>query len=99
MNLFKNLFDKEHFNAFVWLLVALAFALLVALDFHGVQYIGSWAGSLGKLGTGAAAGLVIAKAQVRTNPDARTDPVERAIEKLARALIIGACVLAMCIAV
>ena len=95
--------DQMHLHgrlrASVWLLLAMLGGCLLWFAFGGVQYLGAWIGALAKAASGAWGGYWISRNVVRADPSARDTESERNADKLARAIVVAATVLAVCIAV
>lgn len=100
--------DRAILRGTGWLLIAFAGAFVIGsglLDDWGVnEYTQRWLGACLKVGTGAWGGYRISRDVARIDPSivpgGLTDNARGyAVMHLARAIIIGSCVLAVCLAV
>lgn len=100
--------DRAILRGTGWLLIAFAGAWIIgsgALDAWGVnEYTQRWLGACLKVGTGAWGGYRISRDVARIDPSmvpgGLTDNARGyALMHLARAIIIGSCILAVCLAV
>lgn len=93
----KNILD--HMRGTEWLLVAGLIALGIALLLGGTLYLTAWLGTLGKAATGAWGGLAIGRYTLRINSDDVDDDKAKAIMHLGRCILVGAAMVAVCLAV
>lgn len=93
---FRNRFGR----ALGWLFLAVLGAYAVGhMTQWGVdEYTARWAGACFKAASGAFGGYRVAKT-CRIDPSMGADGTERALLHLARAIIVGAVILAICLAV
>ena len=100
--------DRAILRGAGWLLIAFIGAFVIgsgALDTWGVnEYTQRWLGACLKVGTGAWGGYRISRDVARIDPSTVPGGLTEnargyALMHLARAIIIGSCVLAVCLAV
>lgn len=90
---------RPHLRTSGWLFPAMLVALVIGLHYGGTQYLASWAGACGKVATGAWGGYWISRNVVRADPSARATPEERNADKMARAIVVAAAIVGVCLAV
>ena len=89
---------RQYARGLGWLLVALIGALLI--DHYPALsdgYTGRWLGACLKAATGAWGGYRISRDICRIDPSKSETSIERAMQHLARAILVGATIIAVCV--
>lgn len=96
-----NDFNARYGRGVLWLLVAIAGAFVVAMlpDLGVDEYVSRWCGAVFKAGSGAWVGYRVSKGICRIDPSQATTDQGAAFLHLARAVIVGATVVSVCLAV
>lgn len=92
--------SRKYARGLGWLLVALLGALL--LDTHPAvvdTFVGRWFGACLKVATGGFGGYRFSRDICRIDPSEALPGVERGLLHLARAILIGACVIGVCVSI
>jgi hypothetical protein len=97
---FAGVIPVRIFRGIGWLLFALLGAFLLARYVGMTEYWQRWAGACFKVATGGWIGFRISRDICRIDPSVATSDIRAAaMLQLARALIVGCTILALCLAV
>jgi len=90
---------KQLLRGWGWLAGAGALAVLLFVALGSRMYLWAWLGATAKALTGAYIGYWVSRHLLRIAPSEYSDAMERALGRLARAIVVSACVLGFCLAV